>query len=203
MKTCNKCNQRKPLDAFSKKASSWDGLQPSCKVCYSAWYKDHYKKTAETKKAKVAARYEQKAEEVKAYGRAWRANNQLHTEFYAMDVRERKLAQLMKRRAANPHLYREREQQFRKNKPHLYLAKGARRRAAIMNRYPVWADDTIIRFIYTTRRWLVEQTGQDWHVDHHVPLQGRRVSGLHVHFNLRVVPAVFNLSKNNKYEVLV
>lgn len=40
----------------------------------------------------------------------------------------------------------------------------------------------------------------DWHVDHIIPLNGRLVSGLHIWSNLRVIPAIINLRKNNFYE---
>jgi hypothetical protein len=95
--------------------------------------------------------------------------------------------------------------QWSKNNPHRKSSNEARRRAAMMRRTPQWLTEE--------DRWLIEQAyelallrtqvfGFAWHVDHIVPLQGKKVSGLHVPNNLQVIPGAENARKHCKYEVI-
>jgi hypothetical protein len=63
----------------------------------------------------------------------------------------------------------------------------------------LWADFTEIRKVYKEAARLTERTGVQHHVDHIVPLNHPRVCGLHVHYNLRAIPAGPNMSKNNHW----
>ena len=65
--------------------------------------------------------------------------------------------------------------------------------------YPEWArkDKSIVREIqkiYADCKAL----GKDYHVDHIVPLRGKDVSGLHLPWNLQIIPKEDNLSKGNR-----
>lgn len=74
-----------------------------------------------------------------------------------------------------------------------------RRRLLLRLATPVWADRKKIRAIYDEREQLELETGIPHDVDHIVPLVNQLVCGLHWEANLRIVPAVENRSKSNKF----
>jgi len=91
---------------------------------------------------------------------------------------------------------------WRKNNLHIKAAANARRRASQLRGSPKWLSakqKEQIQNIYWLAKDLKAVTGEDYHVDHIIPLQGKNVSGLHVPWNLQVLPADINLSKRNTF----
>lgn len=105
--------------------------------------------------------------------------------------------------------YYKNKDKARKNSKKWYLqnkhknaAKQRKREARKLRAVPPWLseeDHKRIEIIYGIRELKSFVTGIEHHVDHIVPLQGKNVCGLHVPWNLRVVPATENLHKSNKY----
>lgn len=66
---------------------------------------------------------------------------------------------------------------------------------------PKWLSKEQIQEIenmYWLARDLKLVSGQTYHVDHVAPLHGKDVCGLHVPWNLQVLPADLNIKKSNK-----
>lgn len=74
-----------------------------------------------------------------------------------------------------------------------------KRSAAIALATPLWRNKKAIIAIYKEARRLSVLTGIKYEVDHVVPIQGRRVCGLHVEFNLQIISKIENNRKHSKY----
>lgn len=74
--------------------------------------------------------------------------------------------------------------------------------ASKLQRTPTWLtefDLLQMQCLYQVAVMRSTHSTQEWHVDHIVPLQGENVSGLHVPWNLQIIPATENLRKNNRH----
>ena len=88
-------------------------------------------------------------------------------------------------------------QRYRRKNPAKLVAKKALRRAAKMQRTPVWADRYALREVYSEAEKM--KPFFDVHVDHKIPLRGKLVSGLHVAENLQILFAHDNMVKHNTF----
>lgn len=97
-----------------------------------------------------------------------------------------------------------RAKQAQKTRPHVYAANAAKRRFAKNQATPQWLDTDdlwIMAEAYHIAALRADSTSCKWHVDHVVPLKHPLVCGLHVPWNLQVIPAAANMAKHNRFEV--
>ena len=64
---------------------------------------------------------------------------------------------------------------------------------------PSWSNLDEIKEIYVSSSLISEKTGIKHVVDHVVPLRGKNVCGLHVIYNLEIIPKKINSIKSNKH----
>ena len=171
VKTCSRCSFEKLISEFSNDKSRKDGKNPRCKACDAIYFAN---RSNETRK-KESER--QKSGRYSDYYASYRAKHRDEAKAYHKQYKPLNRAKLN--------------------------GLNSKRRAAKLNATPNWLTEqhfVQIETIYCHARDCQVVTGESYHVDHIVPLQGRNVCGLHVPWNLQVLPADVNVRKNNRYE---
>ena len=171
----------------------------SCTECLAARRREYMRewseKNPEVKKQRAAEWYQKNREEViervrANYYKDVDASRQRARD-YAETHKEEAKSRIKKWSQENPERKRQNDKAWvaaNKDRAHSLKAKyrAARRQAC-----PPWVDDehmARIHEIYRLRREISDRTGVVHEVDHIVPLQGKIVCGLHVWWNLRVIP---------------
>jgi hypothetical protein len=117
---------------------------------------------------------------------------------------EKRKAATKKWRQENKHLVQAYSKEYAAANLPKRLVLQKKRECSKMNRTPAWLteeDNTHIKCLYSLAAMRNKYSGEKWHVDHIIPLQGKLVSGLHVPLNLKVVTATYNSRKYNTYEI--
>lgn len=206
-KVCTSCEIDKPLMEFNKHKRMKDGLQSICKVCKRAKDKIYREQNSDLVAAGKAKCYQAKKEHYSKKSRDWAIANpegrKKIVNTYYENNRDFVLEKQAQYRAENREVCAERIKDWESRNPDRVRAKCSRRRAAKLNAQPIWLtkeQKEQIVMVYAHAKDCEVVSGERYHVDHIVPLQGKNICGLHVPWNLQVLPADINLSKSNKYE---
>lgn len=171
-KKCSSCKEEKPVSCFSKKGPR---LQPKCKTCQSAYNKKYYSKNKENLLEYNKKYYEENRENILSQKADYRASNRA-------EISDRNKGYYQKSKDRFKDYRRSRRKRLKLATPS-WLSRDH------------WAE---IESTYNLARDCQIVSGELYHVDHIVPLKGKNVCGLHVPWNLQVLPADINQSKHNK-----
>lgn len=175
-KECKECECSKDIVEFNKDYSAADGYKNSCRECSS-------------KKRKV---YREK-------------NDQVIKHKKREDYRINKEQILRKKReqyALEPQPIRDRQNRYGKNNKAKRVASVNNRRNRIKRSQPKWTSEykSEMEELHNMRLKLENTTGIKYHLDHIIPLTNSQVSGLDVPWNIQVLSASENTSKNNQFD---
>ena len=91
---------------------------------------------------------------------------------------------------------------YRENNKYKINALTADRYASKTRSTPKWLtaeDKSRIRCYYSLAAMRNKNDDKRWDVDHIVPLRGDSVCGMHVPWNLQVIPRIENIKKGNRF----
>ena len=209
---CTECSRIKLRDRYAKNPEKWK------QVSRENWRKDiehkraksrdtakklrqtnpervaQYEKTKIAKMKADAIKWEkEKARQRKKQANAYKKDPEKHkqrSKDYRADPVKRDQVNLKCReyKKMNSHVIKE-----------LNLKHNPLRRAAKIHRTPPWLTDEDKRQMTELYR-KARELGM--HVDHIIPLQGKKVSGLHVPSNLQLLTPTENQRKRDKFEVI-
>lgn len=221
MKICKRCAIAKPFAEFGKCARYSDGFWLYCRECDRA--RAAARRIANPERAREIARksLDKTRDERNARRRARRAADPAATKAQRKAdyerYRERELTTMRKWKIENrdrmraaqharywsdPDGARLRQLEYRRANPHAARAWRMGRIAAGKHATPPWANHDLIGKAYEAADLLMQVTGDWFEVDHVVPLRGaiarkQVVCGLHVEYNLQVIPRSENRAKSN------
>ncbi len=210
-KECGQCHEFKTLDNFSKTKNYY---RPICKKCVNENTKVYYSLPENKQRMKeYQQNYMKNLENRKKTNKRvkeWQHKNKDKTYKYCKKYND---THKTKRRetenswkSRNPDKIKQYNKKsgakWAKNNKGTRNAIDMRRKAGLIQRTPKWADLDKIREFYVEAERLTKETGIPHEVDHIIPLQGKNISGLHVHNNLQILTKSKNRSKKNNYDIV-
>lgn len=193
-KVCILCKTEKPTEEFYKRNDSPDGLRNDCKECRKSFSLANHAKNREVRNQKARDRHK----------KIIACNPDFYSELYARNKDK------IREYAAKT--YRNNSDKI-KARVQVWASQNRGKSNAIKKAYkaakskacPVWVREnpelrSQMDAVYEMAVKVSIETGVKHHVDHIVPLRGETVSGLHVPWNLQILPGSENCRKSNKFD---
>ena len=197
MKRCPKCGGTLPLSNFTKDKKRRDGLSCWCRECNKKNVKAHRScpDVAEQRRVTERNRYYFDPDKVKKRSAEWyKANADRAKKTNALALRKRMICPIFR-------LWETvRQRDWYQRNSAKGIAKTRKRQLLQSKATPKWLtsiQDALIHEMYEISVARSVQTGILHHVDHIHPLNGENFCGLHVPWNLDVIPASINCAKAN------
>jgi hypothetical protein len=198
-KQCVICHEHKDIADFHKKKNGKYGVNSRCKPCayeYNKKYSDanikrYRAKNREKINSQARERY---AADPQKHINACKKSRAKHYDRYISYSRQYEATHKQERYEKN--------RKYIQVTPHKRLEFDLKKKVAKQQASVTWANEELIAKVYRLRDKLNKLAGYvKYHVDHEIPLRGKKVSGLHVENNLRIMLAKDNLSKGNRYTI--
>lgn len=193
MKVCVACLKSKPLGEFYKRKDSPDGFRNDCKDCRKARSLQNF----------YANHKENCAKNMETYWKRKAKNPNLWKDIYAK-TKDKNLTSSKEYYQANKSKRIHAAVEWAKSNKGKANANKKAYKMSKQRACPQWIRDNkdlmwIMQEAYDLAALRTKMFGFQWHVDHKVPLRGKTVSGLHVPWNLQVIPGSENCSKSNRF----
>jgi len=191
IKKCRDCKIEKDSKEFYKVKSSKDGLHSYCKSCISVRckrYRKENEKEVKARKKKYASSKRGKLQKKKHRERCKDYYKTYNSKYFQENKDE---------------LYEKRKEYkkewFNKN-PHIRAFYSSEYRARKSKASIDSTDEIKINKIHEKCKRLSSLKGEEYNVDHIIPLNHPKVCGLHVHWNLQILTKSENTKKSNKFD---
>ena len=206
-KVCSLCKVDKPFDMFYKKSSNACGLDSWCKDCSSARSSEYRKQDPDRNKKRCREWYYKNkdsgyAERQLAYRESRKHLRKEYAEQYYVANKELVNSKGRENYRKNLTKYRKMNKVWRDSNRAVCNALSMKYHAQKLNATPSWLTNehlSEIEDFYVIAKVFQLYTGNEYHVDHIVPLQGKTVCGLHVPWNMQLLTRAENSSKQNRY----
>jgi hypothetical protein len=188
---CPKCGKRKAESEFYEN-HLW------CRTCVSQYHRAYYKTHREEIKERVKTNRTMRPEVIKTWYQNNREEQKARANTY-YKAHSKEMNEYQKaHRAAHPEKREAWEKEYEQSHKAQRAAKCMKRTAAKLRQTLKGTDPKALEAFYIEADRCTKETGVKHSVDHIIPLLGRLVRGLHVPWNLQVMPLRDNIKKGNR-----